>query len=141
LRRHGLSTTHFIDLYQDRYVDFNTALALTDLLRAPNPPTAIFTGNDEIAVKLMMEALTMGMRIPKDLSVIGAGDFYPHRILVPQLTTINERWELTGRSAMHLLLQRLQQPEKASAPPQTLRIAPVLVKRASCGAPRQARSR
>jgi LacI family transcriptional regulator len=140
LRRHGLSTKNFIDLHQERYAGCNAALALDDLLRAPNPPTAIFTGNDEIAVRLMMDAETMGLRIPRDLSVIGAGDYLSPVVLAPQLTTVNEQSAEVGKAAMRLLLQRLQQPETASAPPQILRIPPVLIKRASCGAPRQIRS-
>jgi LacI family transcriptional regulator len=136
LRRRGLSTKHFLDLYHERYAECNTSLALADLLRAPNPPTAIFTGNDEIAIRLMMGAQAMGIRIPQDISVMGAGDLLSPIVLTPQLTTINEQMDAVGRSAMRLLLQRLQ-PELAAAPPQFVSIAPVLMKRASCGAPRR----
>jgi LacI family transcriptional regulator len=139
LRRRNVSIKHFIDIYQQRYAGCNTALALADLLSVPNPPTAIFTGNDEIAIKLMMDALARGIRIPQDLSVMGSGDYFHAIMLSPRLTTINEQSTEVGRMAMRLLFQRLQQPEPASASPQIVRVSPVLVKRASCGAPRQQR--
>ncbi|MFH8739082.1 MULTISPECIES: substrate-binding domain-containing protein [unclassified Streptomyces] len=44
---------------------------LTALLARSNPPTAIFAGNDAIAVGVLREARPRGIHVPEDLSLVG----------------------------------------------------------------------
>lgn len=46
----------------------------TTLLHSKNRPTAIFAGNDEMAVGVYFAARKAGLRIPEDLSVVGFDD-------------------------------------------------------------------
>jgi LacI family xylobiose transport system transcriptional regulator len=61
-----------------------------DLLRLPDPPTAIFASNDGTAIGVYQAANEAGKRIPHDLSVIGFDDLPPAQWMIPPLTTIRQ---------------------------------------------------
>ncbi|MBX7134992.1 MAG: LacI family DNA-binding transcriptional regulator [Fimbriimonadaceae bacterium] len=76
-------------MYGEVGQDINVAFESTlELLRRPDPPTAIVAGNDEIALPVYCAAMSMGLRIPHDVSIVGFDDFQTvARGLRPQLTT------------------------------------------------------
>lgn len=59
-----------------------------ELLANPNPPTAIFASNDEMAVGVINAAQEMGLKVPEDLSVAGFDDSMLASRIIPSLTTI-----------------------------------------------------
>ena len=59
-----------------------------ELLQDLPPPTAVLAGNDIIAQAAMYAALSVGVRVPEELSIIGIGDFHGSAALEPGLTTI-----------------------------------------------------
>ena len=60
----------------------------TELLGKSDRPTAIFCGNDVVALQVYLAVLGAGLRIPEDVSVIGFDDFETVSLrLTPQLTT------------------------------------------------------
>jgi DNA-binding LacI/PurR family transcriptional regulator len=65
-------------------------------------PTAIFCDDDIIAAGLYMAARERGVRIPRDLSVIGFDDMDFARVLEPPLTTVALDAELLGATAFEL---------------------------------------
>lgn len=70
---------------KDVNVAFESTLAL---LQRRDPPTAIFCGNDEIALQVYCAILSQGTQIPRDISVVGFDDFQTvSKGLRPQLTT------------------------------------------------------
>ncbi|BEL05277.1 LacI family DNA-binding transcriptional regulator [Actinoplanes sichuanensis] len=64
--------------------------AARELLARPNPPTAVFTGNDLQAVGVYRAARELGLRIPADLSVVGFDDLPIAGMLEPALTTVHQ---------------------------------------------------
>jgi len=82
--------------------------ALKQLMRLPQPPDALFCHSDIMALGAMAQAKIMGMRVPKDLSLIGFDDIELSRYSDPQLTTIAQPRFNIGREAMNLLLEQLQ---------------------------------
>ena len=60
------------------------------LLSAPNPPTAIVTGNDLQALGVYQAARELRMHIPEDLSVVGFDDLPVARWVGPPLTTVRQ---------------------------------------------------
>ena len=58
------------------------------LLERPDPPTAIFASNDEMAAGVMYTAQEMGVKVPEDLSVAGFDDSMLATRIRPSLTTI-----------------------------------------------------
>lgn len=77
-----------------------SAAALLDL---PNPPTAIFAFNDNMAVGALQEARTRGLRVPDDLSIVGFDDSERASIVTPTLTSVSQPLEEMGRIAVSLL--------------------------------------
>lgn len=58
------------------------------IFSAPQRPTAVMCGNDEMAMQVYLAALTAGLKIPADVSIVGFDDFRTISIgLKPQLTT------------------------------------------------------
>lgn len=70
-------------------VDDGRAAAL-ELLERPQPPTAIFAGNDLQAVGVYQAARAVGLRIPTDLSVVGFDDLPVAALVDPPLTTVHQ---------------------------------------------------
>jgi len=81
--------------------------AMRALLALPEPPTAIFAANDEMAYGAIREARRRGLRIPQDLSVVGFDDLYLSATFSPPLTTVSQPRLEIGRQAMALLLDAL----------------------------------
>jgi LacI family transcriptional regulator/LacI family xylobiose transport system transcriptional regulator len=61
-----------------------------ELLRLPDPPTAVFACNDALALGVYRAAAEAGLRIPQDLSVVGFDDLRPAQWTVPPLTTVHQ---------------------------------------------------
>src|SRR4029453_2514526 len=70
-----------------RTVQGRTAAA--QLLDLPEPPTAIFACNDEMAVAVLQEARARGLRVPEDLSVVGFDDTTVSQIAIPAINTLS----------------------------------------------------
>jgi len=89
---------------------------LDRLLALKNPPTAVFASNDFIAYEMVEAAEKRGILVPRDLSVMGHGNidqFTPRQFL----STVEQPFELIGRTAARLLLRRLTglpQPEDST---------------------------
>jgi len=74
------------------------------LLTAPDPPTAIFAGNDLQALGVYRAARELGLRIPDDLSVVGYDDLPVARWVGPELTTVHQPLAAMADAATRLLL-------------------------------------
>jgi len=62
--------------------------AATEMLEQKDRPTAIMSGNDEMAIQIYIAAMALGLRIPQDVSIVGFDDFRTvSTALKPQLTT------------------------------------------------------
>jgi len=79
--------------------------AIADLLALPQPPTAVFCYNDMSALGAMLQFRNRGLRIPRDISVVGFDDLYFSQYLDPPLTTVRQPMRQMGRLAMETLLK------------------------------------
>jgi LacI family transcriptional regulator len=62
--------------------------AATEMLQQKDRPTAIISGNDEMAIQIYIAAMALGLRIPQDVSIVGFDDFRTVSLaLKPELTT------------------------------------------------------
>jgi len=80
--------------------------AATELLALPQRPTAIFAGNDEMAIGVMKAARDAGLRVPEDLSIVGYDDLPMASRVWPNLTTIRLPIRDMGRMAAEKLTAR-----------------------------------
>ena len=76
----------------------------TELLRLPDPPTAIFALNDGMAIGVYNAASRAGLRIPADLSVVGFDDHPLDAWLIPSLTTVRQPLTEMGAAAARMVL-------------------------------------
>jgi LacI family transcriptional regulator len=74
-------------------------------------PTAIFTGSDEVAGGIMMEAKELGFTIPHDLAIIGFDDQPIAEILDPKLTTIRQPVDQMGEKSIEVMIEMLENSE------------------------------
>ena len=70
-------------------------------------PTAVLCDDDIIAAGLYLATRERGLRVPRDLSVIGFDDMDFARVLDPALTTVALDAELLGASGFELLEGRM----------------------------------
>jgi len=107
LRRHGIEVNPQYIVRGDFTFEAGVQ-ALNTLMALPKPPDALFCHSDIMALGAMSQAKNRGLKIPRDLSLIGFDDIELSRYSDPQLTTVAQpRFEI-GREAMHLLLEQLQ---------------------------------
>ena len=104
-----------------------------ELMALPEPPTAIFATNDIVAVGAWRTLLTLGFRIPDDVSLIGFDDIEMGRLLLPPLSTVAQDISALGVHAAELLLN----PSELPAHARSAVITPRLVPRGSTAAPRE----
>jgi DNA-binding LacI/PurR family transcriptional regulator len=75
-----------------------------ELLRLPNPPTAIFAGNDLQALGVYQAAREARLHIPEDLSVVGFDDLPVAHWVGPPLTTVRQPLVEMAVAAAELVL-------------------------------------
>jgi LacI family transcriptional regulator len=85
--------------YEDGLVEGTALLAL------PQPPTAIFAGNDETALGVLEAARAHGLRVPEELSVVGFDDTESARVASPPLTTVAQPLQQMGAVALRTALR------------------------------------
>lgn len=78
-----------------------------DLLRLPDPPTAIFAGNDLQALGVLHAAQAMGLEVPRDLSVVGFDDLAIAELASPRLSTVHQPLREMAEQATRILLRLL----------------------------------
>jgi DNA-binding LacI/PurR family transcriptional regulator len=84
-------------------------LATRALLDLPEPPTAIFAGNDRQAAGVYKALHELGMAVPDKMSVIGFDNLPYTELMTPTLTTVHvPRLEL-GRTAATMLLRLINE--------------------------------
>ncbi len=95
-----------------------------DLMRLSDPPTAIFTFNDELALGVLETARDLNLRVPDDLSVVGCDDTEPAQFV--QLTTVRQNLSESGVQSVELLLSLIESPD--TPPTQYQRPAELIVR-------------
>jgi LacI family transcriptional regulator len=105
-----------------------------ELLTLADPPTAVFAANDLSAVTTMDVALTLGLDVPADLSVIGFDNVPESARTRPALTTIDQPIQLMGERAIEMLVELMRGGMLENT---HVTLPTRLVARQSCAPPRQ----
>lgn len=100
------------------------------LMNLPNPPKAIFAGNDSMAVGALAVANELGFSVPEDIAVMGFDDIPSAQYLHPPLTTVSVGTYDQGAKAVEMLLERITHPNSPRL--EQILPAPVVLRR-SCG--------
>jgi DNA-binding LacI/PurR family transcriptional regulator len=84
--------------------------ATLELLRQPNPPTAILAMSDVLAIGALQAAAELEVSVPDELSLVGFDDNPAAALTTPPLTTVAQPHEEKGRLATERLLDAIKQP-------------------------------
>jgi DNA-binding LacI/PurR family transcriptional regulator len=95
--------------------------------------TAIFCGNDPMALGVMRALAEHGLRVPDDISIVGFDDIPEAGYYLPPLTTVRQDFGEVGRRALSALVDRMADAIPAGL---RVRVAPELIVRASAASPR-----
>jgi LacI family transcriptional regulator len=111
---------------------------LLHLWELDDPPTAIFAAGDVLALGIMRAARDLGLRIPRDFSLVSFDDI-PHASLFdPPLTTVRQSSYDFGWQGVRLLLDLMNGD---AIPPDPPRLPVTLTVRESVGPPPRPESR
>lgn len=95
-------------------------------------PTGVFAADDFIAIGVMDAYKNAGLRIPRDVSIVGFDDQIYASQFTPKLTTVRLPFEKIGKQGVDLLLKLIKEPTKRNL---TIEFDPELVVRQSTGVP------
>jgi len=146
-----LALPHSASTVEARHAGYREALHLHGIL--PNPgltqkfdgsdreavqkfvelhyPQAFVCANDRAASSLMKSLLSLGIRIPEQIKLVGIDDLPFTSMLPVPLTTVHQPCREMGITAMAVMLDRLANP---SLPTRDVLLASHIVVRDSCGA-------
>lgn len=108
LSTHGMETESMLIQEGDYSFESGYSLAMK-FLAMENPPSAIFSANDDMAIGCVKAAQASGLRVPEDLSVVGFDNIITSQIVSPPLTTIAQPMYEIGERAMRLMLDLIKQ--------------------------------
>lgn len=113
------------------YKHFTDEKALRRLLALPEPPTAIFAGNNFLAVGLIRELLEFGIKVPEQISVVCFDDLGAS-VIDPFFTVVSQPAYQFGAMGIQLLIDRI----KGTMTPEWTKIvlpSELIVRRSSAG--------
>lgn len=82
-------------------------IGLSRLLGRPAPPELVLCSSDTLALGVVAEASSRGLRIPEQLAVVGFGDTTNGRFATPALSTVSVNADAMGHRVAQSLLDRL----------------------------------
>jgi LacI family transcriptional regulator len=100
-------------------------------LTAGKQADALICANDHTAAVLLRTLHSVGVRVPRDVRVVGFDDAKYATLVSPSLTTIHQPSRDIAVVAFRAMLERIAEP---ALPARSLLLTPRLVVRESCGA-------
>jgi len=95
-------------IYQGERFTFKAGYDLTtEVLKSKNKITALFVGNDTMAVGAYKAISEAGLKVPDDISIVGFNDQPSAKYMIPSLTTIRIPSEYLGSAAADLLFENI----------------------------------
>jgi DNA-binding LacI/PurR family transcriptional regulator len=129
LREAGIEP-HAAYIYEGDFSEEAGRAGMRTLLSLPQPPTALFAGNDETAVGAMAVLRGVGKEPGRDFSVVGFDDLHIASLVTPSLTTIRQPMQRLGAESARLLVDLLRRDKPN---PVQRELPTELVIRQSCG--------
>jgi LacI family transcriptional regulator len=86
--------------------------AVGEILGLPTPPTAMIAGNNQLFAGMFAALRDLGVRIPRDLSVVACEETELTALHIPPLDVVRRDLDELGSQAATLLLSRLDAPRR-----------------------------
>ncbi len=93
-----------------------------ELISMHNRPDAIFATNDPLAMGSVMAIKERGLRIPKDIAIVGFSNWFFGELLEPSLTTVDQPGFEMGQEAARILLKHIEMKEKNLEPEHEMKV-------------------
>ena len=119
-----------------RFGDFRVSggrEAAEELLRLPEPPTALVVSNNQMTLGALLAVRELGLRVPDEVSVVSFDDMEWAPLANPPLTALAQPTYELGATAARMLLDKIE--KKAIGSPSKLFMEPELMVRGSTGSP------
>ena len=111
MKEAGLPVDHDL-IGEGDYSPISGYQAMKGILKKGKSFTAVFAGNDQMGIGVIRALLDEGYRVPEDVAVIGIDNNFPSTLITPSLSSVNlPKYDL-GYQAMHLLNERMKDPDK-----------------------------
>src|SRR5699024_2410648 len=104
--------------------------AFARLVELPDPPTGMVVASDVLLPGMLREARARGIRLGRDMAVVGYGDPEWADLVDPTLTTMAQPVAEIGHRAVHTVLTRIADSNRE---PEAVRVPPTFCHRRSCG--------
>ncbi|GHN01263.1 LacI family transcriptional regulator [Cytophagales bacterium WSM2-2] len=91
--------------------------AAEKLFSLSNPPDAIFASNDPLAMGAILTIKEKGLKIPKDIAVVGFSNWFFGELIEPTLTTVDQPGFEMGQEAARILIKHIEMKEKNKGEP------------------------
>lgn len=85
--------------------------AMNQLLDSEKPFTAVFIGNDSMALGAITALRERGLQVPDDVSIVAFDDIPEAAHYYPGLTTVRQDFQLLGRLAIEYLVSMIDTPD------------------------------
>lgn len=106
LEEHGLRCDEALMPRGDNLISGGQRIG-AQLLASAHEFTAVYAGNDAMAIGCIRALRDHGLRVPGDVSVIGTDDIMLASVFEPALSTIAQPKYEAGRQAVQMLMDRL----------------------------------
>jgi len=89
---------------------------MRQLLALPQRPTAVFGGNDHLALGACWAIQQAGLQTPQDISVVGFDGLGVEAMVPGGITTVRQPAETIGREAARLIIEQVQHLSTGGVP-------------------------
>jgi LacI family transcriptional regulator len=103
--------------------------ATLELLRGSRRPTALIVAANQLTFGALLAIKESGLRVPKDISLVGSDEGFLSTVVDPPLTVIAQDMRQFGRYAVEFLLARMAGNQE---PVRTATVRSEIVLRQSC---------
>ncbi len=86
----------------------NAAELVGELMKRPDPPTAIFSFSDTYAISALKYLTDLGYKVGEEIDVMGFDNIEFAQFVTPSLTTVSQPGYELGESAFRLLLEKME---------------------------------
>ncbi|HVT86650.1 MAG TPA: LacI family DNA-binding transcriptional regulator [Chitinophagaceae bacterium] len=132
----GALQAHKIKVDRSLIVNGNISIesgreGVSEFLSMSNPPDAVFAAEDFTALGVISELKERKIRIPQEFGVIGFANELFGKHITPTLSTVDQQTIQMGKSALDLLVERIEAKEMEKYKQQKVVLEPLLICRES----------
>ncbi|ARI75851.1 LacI family DNA-binding transcriptional regulator [Halobacillus mangrovi] len=107
LKEHGLTFENRYGFFSAYSIEHGIEV-FKQIHQMKDPPTAVFTGSDEVAAGIITGAKEYGVDVPGELSVIGFDNQVISKIMDPKISTVEQPIELMAQQSIQVLIETIK---------------------------------